>query len=133
MLLDGDTTNIWQDIDLRVDPEPLCTSCHIYIIIERSRSKTPLNTNTPFKWVLMDLIQAISSKQITKDTNFANYLLIVYAYSKIPKLYGMGKITTEEVMDKLDMFEERSVKEDKFGLWDTDIIQTDDGPQFTHK
>ena len=34
------------------------------------------------------------------DTTFSNYLLIVDAYSKIPKLYGMEKITTEEVMDK---------------------------------
>ena len=34
-------------------------------------------------------------------------LLIVDAYSKIPKLYGMKKITTEELMDKLDMFQSR--------------------------
>ena len=33
-----------------------------------------------------------------------HYLLIIDAYSKIPKLYGMENITTEEVMDKLDMF-----------------------------
>ena len=36
---------------------------------------------------------------------FSNYLLIVDAYSKIPKLYGMENITTAEVMDKLDMFQ----------------------------
>ena len=26
-LLAGDTENIWQDIEIRVDPDPLCTSC----------------------------------------------------------------------------------------------------------
>ena len=31
---------------------------------------------------------------LTKDTTFSHYLLIVYTYSKIPKLYGMENITT---------------------------------------
>ena len=48
-------------------------------------------------------------------------------YSKIPKLYGMGSITTEEVMDKLDMFQARFGKEDEFCWWDMEIIQTDAG------
>ena len=53
----------------------------------------------------MDLIPAKAPKCLTSDTTFSKSLLIVYAYSKIPKLYGMEKITTEEVMDKLDMFQ----------------------------
>ena len=53
----------------------------------------------------MVIIPAIFSKNLTKDTTFANYLLIVDAYSNIPKLYGMENITTEEVMDKLYMFQ----------------------------
>ena len=69
-----------------------------------SISKTPLKPKIPFKWVFMDIIPAISSKSLTKDTNFANDLLIVHASSHIPKLYGMENITTEEFMDKLDMF-----------------------------
>ena len=48
------------------------------------------------------------SPQISKkDTNFANYFLIVDFYSKIPKLYGMENITIEEVMDNLYMFQAR--------------------------
>ena len=46
------------------------------------------------------------SQKLTKDTTFANYLLIVDAYSKMPKLYGMENIIAEEVMDKLDIFQE---------------------------
>ena len=53
----------------------------------------------------MDIIPATSSKSLTKDNNFSNYLLIVDAYYKIPKRYGMGNITTEEVMENLDMFQ----------------------------
>ena len=81
----------------------------------------------------MDIIPAISSKGLTNDTTLANYLLIVDAYSKIPKLYGMESITTEEVMDKLDMFQARFGKLDEFGWWDMDRIQTDSGTQFTSK
>ena len=43
---------------------------------------------------------------------------MVDAYFKIPKLYGMEKITTEEVMDKLDIFQSRFGKIDQFGWWD---------------
>ena len=53
----------------------------------------------------MDIIPAISSKILTKDTTFSNYLLIVDANSKIKELHGMENITTEEVMDRLDKFQ----------------------------
>ena len=43
----------------------------------------------------------------------------------------MEKITTEEVMDKLDMFESIFGKIDKFGWWDLEIISADVGTQFT--
>ena len=55
----------------------------------------------------------------------------VYAYSKIPKLYGMENTTTAEVMDKLDMFQNRFEKIDQFGWWDLEIISADAGKQFT--
>ena len=70
-------------------------------------------------------------KILTSDTIFFNYLLIVDTYSKIPKLHGMEKIATEEVMDKLDMFQSRFGKIDQFGWWDLEIISSDAGTQFT--
>ena len=66
----------------------------------------------------MDIIPSTAPKRLTSDTNVSNYLLIVDAYSKIPKLYGMEKSTTEEVMDKLDMFQSRFREIDEFGWWD---------------
>ena len=38
---------------------------------------------------VMDIIPSTAPKSLTNDTTFSNYLLIVDAYSKIPKLYGM--------------------------------------------
>ena len=68
---------------------------------------------------------------MTSENNFYNYLLIVDHYSKITKLYGMGKITTEEVMDKLDIFQSRFVKIGEFGWWDLERISANVGTQFT--
>ena len=45
----------------------------------------------------------------------------------------MEKITTEEVMDKLDMFQSISGKIDQFGWWDLERISADAGMQFTLK
>ena len=55
----------------------------------------------------MGIIPAKISKSLAKDTNFANYLLILDPHSRIPKNYGMENITTKKVMDKLDMFQAR--------------------------
>ena len=55
----------------------------------------------------MDIIPYTAPKSLTNDTTFSNYLLIVDAYSKIPKLYGTENITTAEVLEKLDMFQSR--------------------------
>ena len=75
----------------------------------------------------MDIIPAISSRILTKNNTFSNYLLIVDAYYRIPKLYGMKNITTEEVMDKSDIFQAIFVKVDGFCWLDMERIQTDAG------
>ena len=66
----------------------------------------------------MHIIPSTAPKSLTSDTTFSNYLLIVYAYPKIPKLYGMEKIITEEVMEKLNMYQSRFGKIEEFGWWD---------------
>ena len=90
---------------------------------KKARSKIPLKPKEPFKWVFMDIISSTAPKRLTNDTTFSNYLLIVDAYSKIPKLYGMEIITAAEVLDKLDMFQSRFGKIDQFGWWDLEKSQ----------
>ena len=132
-LLAIDTANIWQDIEIMVDTNPLFTSCQISTINKNSRSKTPLNPKTPFKWVLVEIIPAISSNSLTKYTIFTNYLLIVGAYSNITKFYGMKNITTGEVVDKLDMFQAIFVKLDESVCRDMERIKNENDTQFTSK
>ena len=92
-LLAGDTANVWEDVELRIYPEPFFTSCKISSMNKKARSNIPPKPKAPFKWVFMDIIPSTAHKSLTKDTTFSNYLLIVDAYSKIPKLYGMENIT----------------------------------------
>ena len=82
----GDNENFWQDIELRVYPELFYTSYQISTINKKSRPKTPLNSKTPFKWLLMDIIPSTSSRSWKKDTTFSNLVLIVDDDSKLPKL-----------------------------------------------
>ena len=79
----------------------------------------------------MDIIPSTAPKSLTSDTTFSISWLIVDAYSNIPKLYGTENITTEEVMDKLDMFQSRFGQIDQFGYWDLERILADEGTQFT--
>ena len=51
-LLAGDTANVWEDVELRIDLDPFCTSCQISSMNEKARSKIPLKPKAPFKWVL---------------------------------------------------------------------------------
>ena len=50
---------------------------------------------------------------------------------KFEKLYDMEKMTTEEVMDKIDMFRFVFGKIDEFGWWYLERIPADAGTQFT--
>ena len=79
----------------------------------------------------MDTIPSTAPKILTSDPHFSNCLLIVDAYSKTPKPYCMEKITTEEVTDKLDIFQYRFEKIDEFIWWDLEKIPIDAGTQFT--
>ena len=51
-LISGDTVNVWEDADLRIDPDPFFTSCKISSMNKKARSKLPLKPKSPFKWVL---------------------------------------------------------------------------------
>ena len=70
----------------------------------------------------MDIIPSTAPTSLTSDTTFSHCILIFGAYYKLPKLYGMEKITTKEVGDKLDMFQSRFEKIDEFRWWDLERI-----------
>ena len=84
--MDGDTENVWKDIEFRIDPDPFYTSCYISSMNKRLDPKNPLNPKAPFKWVLMDIISTTAPKRLTIETTFPDYFLFHDAYSKFPNL-----------------------------------------------
>ena len=58
--MDVYTENIWKDVKLRIYPYPFCKSCNISSMNKKARSKNPLKSKEPFKWVFMDIIPATS-------------------------------------------------------------------------
>ena len=97
---------------------------------KKAKSKNPFNPKAPFKWVFMDIIPETEPLFLTSETTF----LIIFSllmHTKPPKIHGMYRIITEEVMDKLDMFQSRFGKIDKFGYWDLEIIPAGAGTQFS--
>ena len=73
-LIAGDTANVWEDVELIIDPDPFCTLCQISSMNKKARSKVPLKPKAPFKWVFMDIIPSTAPKSLTSDTTF----LIIY-------------------------------------------------------
>ena len=69
-LIAGDTANIWEDAELKIDPDPFFTSCKKISMNKKARSKLPLNPKATFKWVFMDIIPSTAPKSLTNDTNF---------------------------------------------------------------
>ena len=69
-LIAGYTANVWEDADLKIDPDPFFTSCKISSMNKKARSKLPLKPKAPFKWVFMDFIPSTASKILTNDTKF---------------------------------------------------------------
>ena len=51
-LLASDNDNFWEDIELRIYPDPFCTSSQSYSMNKKARSKIPMKPKSSFKWVL---------------------------------------------------------------------------------
>ena len=69
-LLSGDTANVWEDLELRIYPDPFCTSCQMPSMNKNARSKIPLNPNTHLKWVFMGIVPSTAPKRFTSDPTF---------------------------------------------------------------
>ena len=69
-LLAGHTANIWEDLELIIDPDPFCTSCQTSSMNKNARSNITLKPKAPFKWIFMDIISSTVPKSLTNDTHF---------------------------------------------------------------
>ena len=75
LLIVGDTANVWEDVELRINPDTFCTSCKISSRNKKARSNIPLKSKAPFKWFFMDIILSTGTKSLT---NHKPFFLIIY-------------------------------------------------------
>ena len=73
-LLDVDSDYVWEDIELRIYPDPFCTLCKISSMNKKARSKNIINPKATFNCIFVDIIPSTSPKSLTSDTTFSNYL-----------------------------------------------------------
>ena len=104
----GDTENVWQDIELRIDSDPFCTPCQMYSMNKKARSKNPLKPKASFKWIFMNIIPETYPKRLTNEMTFSNYLLIVDSYYNPPnfilrKELLLSKLWISQICSRLDM------------------------------
>ena len=64
-LMDRYNANVWQDIELRIDADPFCTSCQISSMQKKAGSKNRLNPKSPFKKGFVDIIPATAPNVLT--------------------------------------------------------------------
>ena len=62
-LIAGDTTNVWEDAELKIDADPFCTSCKISSMNKKAISKLPLKPKATFKWVFNGCYTFNSTKE----------------------------------------------------------------------
>ena len=68
------TANGWEDLELKIDSDPFCTSYQVSSMNKKARSEITLKTKAPFKWVLIDIVPSTAPKSLTIDTTVFNYL-----------------------------------------------------------
>ena len=76
-----------------------------------------------FQIVFIEVIAAIASNSLTSETSFLIIFLLLIHTQKFQISYGTERISTEEVMDKLDIFQYGFGKIDEFGWWYLKILQ----------
>ena len=78
-MIAGNNSNVCNDIELKIDPDPFCTPCLIFSMNKNSMSKTPLKPKAALNFVLWMLFQQQHQFFLTSDTTVSSYLLIVDA------------------------------------------------------
>ena len=131
-ILSGYNANIWQDVEIKVDPDPFYTSYQISMINKKARSKIPSKSKKPSKWLFMDITPGTTSKTLTKDTTYSNYIFIVNAYFRILKCIKWKISPLRKSWTNLMCFR-KYLKSRWTCLVGYEIIQTDDGTHFTSK
>jgi hypothetical protein len=94
-LLAASESDLWEDTTVCMTEETGCLTCGIATIRSRARNKEPHSGATRAgEYLFLDLQHPLVQAGLTPCTSYAYYLLIVDAYSRYVKIYGLPKKST---------------------------------------
>lgn len=130
-LLAASAHGLWADAGVLMPLEVGCLDCSIATIRASARNKQPHTAATWAGEHLFLYVQyAVCPHGLTYATTFPNYLLIVDAYSRYSKLYGIPHKSSSKVIVALKKFQVEHSFLREFGHLDTEKIRADAGSEF---
>jgi transposase InsO family protein len=112
--------------------EEECVTCQISTIKAADKNKMPRTPMTkPRQTIFMDILHLQSGNHLTPDSTFAFLLIMVDAYARFTKTYGLDDKTTESVIKAIRQYIADCGSVDEFGYNDIVKIHSDAGTQFS--
>jgi uncharacterized protein YdcH (DUF465 family) len=131
-LLAANEHNLWEDSTIRMTGETGCLMCGIATIRSRARNKEAHSGATRAgEYLFLDIQHPLVKAGLTISTSYAFYLLIVDAYSRYVKLYGLPKKSTSALVAALREYHADHSPTGTYGYLNTEKIRADAGSQFT--
>jgi hypothetical protein len=133
-LLAAANHDVWQDATVRMENDPDLIGVQVSTIWAADRIKFPSTpSNFAGQLVGADTLPFPPESGISPDTKFAAGLICVDNYSSFSAIYGLPRLTTEQVVQSLQQFAADNGHVDEFGLLTFEKIKSDSGSQFTSK
>jgi hypothetical protein len=101
-LLSTDEHQLWQDVIIRMSPETGCLSCGIATARSAAHNKEHHSgASWPREYIFLDIEHPITSTGLTPATTYPFYLIIVHAYLRYVRFYGIRNKSTKAVTTAL--------------------------------
>ena len=104
ILLLANQAELWKDSEIIISNDLISTSDHNIATIQKQKRNLFTEPNPdprPSHILCLDIIKSPYKISIMQDTSFPYYLLIVDAYSRLPKLHASFSVSTKSVMSAL--------------------------------
>jgi hypothetical protein len=130
-LLAGSEHNLWADDGVWMSTEIGCLNCGIATIRATARNKQPHTAATRAgRHLFLDIQHAILPQGLTYATSYPNYLIIVDAYSRYTKLYGLAHKGSADVIAVLKKYQADHSSMGELRHLDTEKIRADTRSEF---
>jgi transposase InsO family protein len=131
-LLSANEHQLWKDVSIRMSPETGCLSCGIATARSAARNtEHHSGASQPGEYIFLDIEHPITTADLTTASTYPFYLIVVDAYSRYVRFYGLHNKSTKAVTTALQQYQADNKPAETFGFINLEKIRTDAGSQFT--